>query len=723
MRYVLGISAFYHDSAAALLGDGQIIAAMHEERFSRTKHDAGFPVHAIRRCLEFAGIDLAQLERVCFYEQPALHFDRLLETYVSYAPRGFASFRRAMPRWLQDNLMVRRTIRRSLPGLDVPISFVPHHMAHAASAFYPSPFGDAAVLTCDGVGEWATTTIGEGTSDGLALLDRIDFPHSLGLLYSACTGFVGFEVDGGEYKLMGLAPYGEPTYAGRIRSELIDQKADGSYRLNMRYFTYPHQLSMYGRRLEGLLGFSPRAPEQPLRREDADLAASIQLVTEEVMLALAEQAHRRTGRANLCLAGGVALNSVAVGRILREGPFERVWVQPAAGDAGGALGAALTLWHQELEQPPPSGPQPFQQGSFLGPEYTDAQVAACLDDLGVQVQQFEDDQALAEATAEHLAKGRVVGWLQGRSEYGPRALGHRSILADPRRPDMADRLNLAVKHREPFRPFAPAILREHAAELCVMDEDTDLPHMTAVVAVRGATTAPPGDAFDPAHRRMGLDSPLVAATHVDGTARVQTVDGNRHGRFHTLLTAFRALTGCPALVNTSFNLRGEPMVESPVDGWRCFASTEMDVLVMGRSMVVREEQPSQVLAPATAPQPPVPWLGQLVAAWNRLGEAIGAVTTPVVLGAVYLAFFVPLGLAYRVVGRDPMCRTWEPDALSYWKPVSPSLGEGGSPADTWAYLRASGKWWLLPPLLVLLLVGGLLLLAGTGAGPLLYPLF
>lgn len=580
---VLGLSCFYHDAAAALVRDGRIVAAAQEERFTRVKHDARFPEHAVAYCLAEAGIGVDALDAVAFYDKPFLTFERLLETYLAFAPRGLRSFLKAMPVWLRQKLWTSDVIAKRL-GYGGPVLFTEHHESHAASAFFPSPFERAAVLTADGVGEWATTSWGVGEGSRLALHQEIHFPHSLGLLYSAFTYFCGFRVNAGEYKLMGLAPYGEPRYVGTIREHLIDVREDGSFRLNTAYFTFPTGLTMTGRRFAQLFGGPPRRPEGPLTQRELDLARSIQVVTEEVVLRLARHVHRMTGEADLCLAGGVALNCVANGRLLREGPFRRIWVQPAAGDAGGALGAALLVYHALSEAGRVPDPDDAMQGAFLGPAYPPEAIAALLAREGVVAEPLEED-ALVARVADLLAEGRTVGWFQGRAEFGPRALGHRSILADPRGADVWSRVNLQIKFRESFRPFAPSVRAERAAEFFALDAES--PYMLLVAPVRGAV---PGDGEGLA-RRERVRSPLPGVTHVDGSARVQTVDARRNPLFHRLLAAFEARTGCPVLVNTSFNVRGEPIVGSPEDAWRCFRRTHLDAVALGPFVVTRAMLP------------------------------------------------------------------------------------------------------------------------------------
>jgi carbamoyltransferase len=585
MTAILGLSAFYHDSAAALVVDGHIIAAAEEERFTRKKHDSSFSKHAAAFCLERAGLQPTDLDAVVFYEKPLTKFDRLLETYLAYAPRGLRSFLQAMPLWLREKLYLARIIRRGLEGrYRGPLLFTEHHEAHAASAFFPSPFSEAAILTLDGVGEWATTTFGVGRDNHIELCHELRFPHSLGLLYAAFTYYTGFRVNSGEYKVMGLAPYGRPIYKDAILKHLLDLKPDGSFRLNQAYFRYCHGLTMTAPRFHRLFGGPPRRPETPIRQRDMDLAASIQLVTEEIVLRMARHVHQRTGLCNLVLAGGVALNCVANGRLLREGPFEKIWVQPAAGDSGGALGAALFAWHQLLDKPRRPDAQDSLQGSLLGPGYSPAEVAAYLHGVEAVAHCYNQEEELLEAVVDLLAAGKVIGWFSGRMEFGPRALGSRSILADPREPEMHDRLNRKIKFRESFRPFAPGVLREHAHAHFQMSPGMDSPYMLFTMPVRGA---------DGKSEAVSVTlSPLPAVTHIDGSARVQTVD-ERQGRFHRLLRCFHARTGCPVLINTSFNVRGEPIVCTPADAYRCFLNTDLDALVLENQLLLKEEQSPQ----------------------------------------------------------------------------------------------------------------------------------
>lgn len=574
---ILGISCWYHDAAACLLRDGRLVAAAQEERFTRQKHDAEFPRNAVAYCLREGGIERPDL--VAFYDKPFLKFERLLETYVTVAPRGLRSFIKAMPVWLKQKLWIPDLIAKEL-DFDGQILFPEHHESHAASAFFPSPFESAAFLTTDGVGEWATTSFGMGEGNRIRIHKEIHFPHSLGLLYSAFTYFTGFKVNSGEYKLMGLAPYGEPRYVDLILEHLIDLKKDGSFRLNMDYFAYAHALTMTGEHFAELFAGPPRRPEGPLTQREMDLARSVQYVTEEVMLRMAGHAHAETGTRNLCLAGGVALNCVANGRILKEGPFDHVWIQPAAGDAGGAVGAAYAAWY-EYEGHARSVEEPdSMQGAFLGPSFSDAEIGDFLQSEEIPFVHLDERKKFQE-TARLLAAQKIVGWFQGRMEFGPRALGGRSILADPRGSDVQQVVNLKIKFRESFRPFAPTVLRERVSE--VFDLDYDSPYMLLVAPVRGARVT--GTGLD---RRHHIDSPVPAVTHVDGSARIQTVDERSNPAFYRLLMAFEALTGCPVLVNTSFNVRGEPIVCTPMDAYTCFRRTQMDALVMG-SYLIRKD--------------------------------------------------------------------------------------------------------------------------------------
>jgi carbamoyltransferase len=602
MTAILGISAFYHDSAAALVVDGDIVAAAQEERFTRRKHDSGFPSAAITYCLREAGLSADQLDYVAFYDKPLTKFERLLETYLAFAPAGLRSFSQAMPAWLKGKLFLRRLIRRGLPGVTrAPIVFLDHHESHAASAFFPSPFEHAAILTLDGVGEWTTTSYGSGHGNRIELTHHLTFPHSLGLLYSAFTYHCGFKVNSGEYKLMGLAPYGQPIYRQTILDHLIDLQPDGSFWLNMRYFQYCQGLTMTNRRFHRLFGGQPRSPESDLEQRHMDLAASIQAVTEEIVLRLGREVHRNTAMKHLVLAGGVALNCVANGRLAREGPFESLWVQPAAGDAGGALGAALFVWHQLLGKPRHVNGHDSQKGSLLGPRFSGDDIRRFLTRAEVDYQRFDNEADLHDHVAGLLADGQVVGWFQGRMEFGPRALGARSILGDPRSPAMQATMNLKIKFRESFRPFAPAVLAEEAANWFDVPRGLDSPYMLLVAPVR-----PEHRVSIPAElqRVMGQDpnlckrvnvvrSTVPAVTHVDYSARLQTVDEARHPLFYRLLKAFEGLTGCPVLVNTSFNVRGEPIVCTPQDAFRCFLATGMDALVLENCVIHKDDLPAQ----------------------------------------------------------------------------------------------------------------------------------
>lgn len=598
MVAILGISAFYHDSAAALLIDGTVVAAAQEERFTRKKHDPAFPGNAVEFCLHRAGIGVSELDYVVFYEKPLVKFERLLETYLAFAPRGFRSFAMAIPVWLREKLYQNRELRKRLAGADrAKFLFTEHHESHAASAFFPCPFDEAAILTLDGVGEWATTTWGTGRQNKIELHQEIRFPHSLGLLYSAVTYHCGFRVNSGEYKLMGLAPYGKPVYAEAIRKHLINIREDGSFWMDMKYFNYCQGLTMTNRHFSDLVGFSPRQAEAELRQCHMDLAASVQLVTEEIVLAISRHVQAQTGLRNLVLAGGVALNCVANGRLLREGPFDDVWVQPASGDAGGAIGAALFTWHQLLNRPRESRDIDSQSGSLLGPEYSAAEIEGFLQRAGAKYSCHETEEALLSHVSELLAEERVVGWFQGRMEYGPRALGARSIIGDPRSPRMQSVMNLKIKYRESFRPFAPIVLREEAGKWFDISDSHESPYMLVVADVLDERRVPLDskqqavmtEATDLRERVNVPRSVIPAVTHVDYSARLQTVDRVRNPRLHGLLTQFHNQTGCPVLVNTSFNVRGEPIVSSPEDAYRCFLTTEMDVLVLGNFVLLKDD--------------------------------------------------------------------------------------------------------------------------------------
>ncbi|MEZ6043780.1 MAG: carbamoyltransferase [Planctomycetaceae bacterium] len=597
MTAILGISALYHDSAATLVVDGQIVAAAQEERFSRKKHDERFPANAVEYCLQQFGITAADLNYVGFYEKPLTHFDRLLETWLAFAPRGYRAFRRGLPLWLRQKLHIPGELRAGIGGgYKGRVVFTQHHESHAASAFYPSPFQEAAILTMDGVGEWATTCIGMGRDHRIELCQEIRFPHSLGLLYSAFTYYTGFRVNSGEYKLMGLAPYGKPIYRDLILNHLIDVKEDGSFRMDMSYFNYCHGLTMTSPEFHRLFRGAPRTPEEPLTQRDMDLAASVQSVTEDIMMKLARQAHKITGMKHLVLAGGVALNCVGNGHILRHGPFEDVWIQPASGDAGGSLGNALFIWHQLLNKPRRAETPDGQAGSLLGPEFSDQQILDTLKSQGVTYSKCDNEMELCELVANLLSQGNVVGWFQGRMEFGPRALGNRSILGDARNPKMQSVMNLKIKFRESFRPFAPVVLKEEASEYFELKQGTESPYMLVVGPVipgRRLADTPETSAGD---HRFGIDrlnevrSQVPAVTHVDYSARVQTVDKIRNPLLHQLLTAFHQQTGCPVLINTSFNVRSEPIVCTPHDALKCFQMTDMDVLVLGKFVIRKSDQ-------------------------------------------------------------------------------------------------------------------------------------
>ncbi|HUF21578.1 MAG TPA: carbamoyltransferase [Burkholderiales bacterium] len=594
---ILGVSAFYHDSAAALIDGGEIVAAAQEERFSRTKHDARFPRQAISYCLEQAGIGLDGVDFVAFYDKPFLKFERLLETYVAFAPRGFRSFRMAIPLWLREKLfqkdLLRREFQRYHADFDwqTRLLFSEHHLSHAASAFFPSPFDEAVVLTMDGVGEWATTSVAIGRGNRLEVIKELHFPHSLGLLYSAFTYYTGFKVNSGEYKVMGLAPYGEPRYAQAILDHLIDLKPDGTFRLDQSYFDYCTGLRMTSHRFDTLFGGPPRQPDEPLTQRHMDLAASIQQVTEEIVLRLTRALAAETGIANLCLAGGVALNCVANGKVLRERTFENLWIQPAAGDAGGALGAALAAYHLYREQPRivPRAPDGMQ-GSYLGPQFAQSEIEYRLREAGAHFTVLDDD-TLLDATVDALAEEKAVAWFQGRMEFGPRALGNRSFLGDPRSPAMQKLLNLKVKYRESFRPFAPSVLREDLEDW--FELDCDSPYMLLVADIASRRRREISDADQ---ALFGIDrlnvprSTIPAVTHVDYSARVQTVHRETNPRYHALLSRFKQRTGCPVLVNTSFNVRGEPIACTPEDAFRCFMGTDAEVLVCGNCFLLKQQQ-------------------------------------------------------------------------------------------------------------------------------------
>jgi carbamoyltransferase len=599
--YVLGLSSFYHDSAAALLLNGEIIAAAQEERFTRKKHDSRFPENAILYCLKEAGISLSEVSAVVFYDKPFIKFERLIETYLSYAPAGISSFLKAMPVWLKDKLYLKKILKKELSLLsslkerDLPkILFTEHHQSHAASAFYPSPFKKAAVLCLDGVGEWATSSVWIGSNNQLTPLWEINFPHSLGMLYSAFTYYTGFKVNSGEYKLMGLAPYGQPKYVNEILDHLIDLKEDGTFRLNMSYFSFANGLTMTNKKFDQLFGGPPRTAEGTLTQKDMDLARSIQHVTEEVVLRLGRSIHKETKQDYLCMAGGVALNCVANGRLLREGPFKEIWVQPAAGDAGGALGAALSAWYQyyNKERNLNSHDLDFMKGSYLGPSFDTKDIEESLVKQKANYEHVEDENIFFDKVAQVLADGNIVGWFQGRMEFGPRALGARSIIGDPRNQKMQSVMNIKIKYRESFRPFAPALLEEEVSEY--FEFNARSPYMLMVAPVKESLRI---KMTEEQEKLFGIEklniprSSMPAITHVDYSARLQTVNKKTNSRFFKLLTHFKAITGCPVLVNTSFNVRGEPLVCSIEDAYRCFMRTEMDYLIIENFILAKGTQP------------------------------------------------------------------------------------------------------------------------------------
>lgn len=594
--YVLGISAYYHDSAAALLRDGEIVAAAQEERFTRKKHDAGFPKNAVEYCLQEAGISLADVDYVAFYDKPFLKFERLLETYVAFAPRGFQSFRMAIPVWLREKLFLKDLLVKELKSYapeydwDSRLRFSEHHLSHAASAFFPSPFEEAAVLTMDGVGEWATTSLAIGRGNKLEVVKEIHFPHSLGLLYSAMTYYTGFKVNSGEYKVMGLAPYGEPKYVQKIFDHLVDLKEDGSFRLDQSYFNYCTGLTMTSQKFHDLFGGPPRKADEPLTQHHMDLAASVQVATEEIVLRLTRAIRKETGIANLCLAGGVALNCVANGKVLRDGKFDNVWIQPAAGDAGGALGAALAIHHIHLDQSRTVDGKDKMRGSYLGPCFEQADIERRLTAAGAKFSVLTDSQ-LFETSAAALAEGKALGWFQGRMEFGPRALGGRSVLGDARSPAMQSVLNLKVKYRESFRPFAPSVLRADVADWFELDGDSPYMLLVAdVVKKRRRAMTEAEQALFGIEKLNVPRSDIPAATHVDYSARIQTVHEATNPRYHALISNFKQQTGCPVIVNTSFNVRGEPIVCTPEDAFRCFMGTEIEALAVGNCYLRKEDQ-------------------------------------------------------------------------------------------------------------------------------------
>ena len=591
-RHILGVSAFYHDSAACLLTDGEIVAAAQEERFTRKKGDDAFPSAAIAYCLAEGGLEIGDLDAVVFYDKPLLKFERILETYLSVAPRGFSSFLKAGPLWLKEKLYTDRSIRDGLDGFDGKVLYAEHHESHAASAFFPSPFEEAAILTIDGVGEWATASIGHGSGAGLELLKELQWPDSLGLLYSAFTYHTGFKVNSGEYKVMGLAPYGKPKYVDAIYENLLDLREDGSFRLDQKYFNYLSGLTMTSDAFSDLFDGPPRVPESPLTQREMDLARSVQEVCEEIVLRMARTAHRVTGSKQLCMAGGVALNAVANGRVVRESPFDRVWIQPASGDAGGALGAAALAWHRHFAMRRVVTAVDGMKAAHLGPSYSSEEIRVELEAAGAVFEKLPLDEVIARC-AKLLASEQVIGWFQGRMEFGPRALGARSILADPRSPRMQALINLKVKFREGFRPFAPSVLSERATEYFEVGDES--PYMLVVAPVREERRLPVPDVRG---ERWGIDllniprSDIPAVTHLDYSARIQTVTAERTPLYHALISEFDKLTGCPLLVNTSFNVRGEPIVCTPADAYRCFMRTHLDYLVIGEYLLAKTAQPA-----------------------------------------------------------------------------------------------------------------------------------
>ena len=605
-RYLLGISAFYHDSAAALVRDGEIVAAAQEERFTRRKGDARFPSNAVAYCLQEAGITSSELDYVVFYEKPLVKFERLLETYLAFAPKGFQAFRQAIPLWTRQKLHLPREIRAEL-GEEFcgQLCFADHHESHAASAFFPSPFSEAAILTLDAVGEWGTSSVGVGQENKVTLLHEIRFPHSLGMLYSAFTYYAGFKVNSGEYKLMGLAPYGQPKYVDLILDKLVEIRSDGSLWLDMAYFNYCQGLTMTSEKFHRLFDGPPRKPESLITQKDIDLAASIQVVCEQAVMNAAAHAHKLTGMRNLVMAGGVALNCVANGKLLRQGPFEQVWIQPAAGDAGGALGAALLGWHHLLEQPRYPHARDSQKGSFLGPEFSNELIGLFLDSVDARYEYVASEDTLLDRVAQLIVQEKIIGWFSGRMEYGPRSLGSRSIIGDARSRQMQQEMNLKIKFRESFRPFAPCVLQEHVDQVFEMRPGEESPYMLMVAPVRDSWRVPL-NAED--LRKMQDDdlrirvavprSRIPAVTHVDYSARVQTVDPERHGRFYRLMHRFYELTDCPVIVNTSFNIRGEPIVCTPEDAYHCFMGTNIDCLVLENYILMKDKQPAEMLQDA-----------------------------------------------------------------------------------------------------------------------------
>ena len=666
---ILGISAYYHDSAAALIKDGNIIGAAQEERFTRKKHDANFPTHAIRFCISEAKINLCDIHYIVFYEKPLLKFDRLIETHLAYAPSGFHPFHSAMSVWLESKLHLKRILKRELSRLGnckanslPPILFNTHHQSHASSAFFPSPFNEAAVLCLDGVGEWATTTGWIGKGNSLKPLWQMNFPHSLGLLYSAFTSFSGFRVNSGEYKLMGLAPFGEPKYTNLILNKLLDLKDDGSFRINMDYFDYATGMKMTNDLFAGLFDSSPRKPESAITQFEMDVAASIQNVTEKIVLRLVKTIKNETGQDNLCLAGGVAHNCVVNGKIFRNKVFEKIWVQPASGDSGGAIGAAFSVWHQKLERPRANQAADKMLGTYLGPQYSSNEVASFLDAAGAKYEKL-DRIKIFNKTASLIANGNVVGWFQGRMEFGPRALGSRSILGDPRDKSMQSKINQNIKYRESFRPFAPSVLSDRVSDYFELDEEC--PYMTLVSKINKSMRIK----VDAAHQnKAGLEtlklirSKIPAVTHIDYSARVQTVKKEENSDFHALLEAFDSMTDCPVLVNTSFNIRGEPIVCSPSDAYQCFMNTEMNHLVIENFLLSKKDQPQTISRKDTKYDLNPPMIHSRA---SRIGLLAKLLCTSVALSLIYFFIFTPTALILRLLGRDVLGKTFDPTIKSY----------------------------------------------------------
>lgn len=656
MTAILGISAFYHDSAAAIIVDGVVVAAAQEERFTRVKHESGFPHQAIEFCLAQSRLSIEELDHVVFYEKPFRKFERILETYLQAAPAGFKSFTTAMPIWLSSKLYLSRIIAKGLSGkYRKRIIFPDHHESHAASAYFPSPFEQAAILTADGAGEWATTTVGVGNRNRIERHKQIDFPDSLGLLYSAFTYFCGFRVNGGEGKLMGLAPFGTACYTEQILEQIVDVKQDGSFRLNPEFFNYAVGNTMTSHRFDDLFDGPPRTPESTITEREKNLAASIQQVTETILLRIANRLHADTGMKNLCVAGGVGLNCVANGRLLRESPFENVWVQPAAGDAGGALGAALFVWHQLLGQPRQPNPA---CDPFLGPDTTRSETESMLTNASAVYHEFENDAEMIEHVADQLSQQKIVGWMQGRMEFGPRALGNRSVLADPRNPQMQSLLNQRIKFREDFRPFAPVVLEDRCREFF------ELEHPSPAMCFAGnAIARPPGASAEASDGRA-----IPAVTHVDGSARIQTVNPSQNAKLHGLLEAFQQKTGCPLLVNTSFNVRGEPIVCRAADAYRCFMKTELDTLVIGNFVLKKSDQPE--FQPAQeAPVTRSIW-HRIMSAWKSATFPIRWLASKAVLGVIFYLCVLPIGLVVRRRHGDSF-PTSNP-TQTYWTPSQPA---------------------------------------------------